>query len=99
MREPLRYALIDKDGLVVNVILCDPDNLCSDHTDANGGCLKWHAPEGYTCAPAGEGLNTTDHATRPASPGDRAVKVMGRRSVRRPYDFIPAPKDRTGDPV
>lgn len=83
----MRYAVIDADLIVINVVECDPDNLC---TEADS-CGKWHPPEGTVCVPAGEGPNTADPRTRPAGPGDRAVKLERGARSQRPYAFEPAP--------
>lgn len=46
----MRYALLDPDNIVENVILLDPENYCEE--PLYGGvpaeeCPKWHAPRGY----------------------------------------------------
>ena len=90
----MRYAII-RNGIVDNVIEVDPDNLCLVCEGPSDGCRKYHPAAAYpgcVCVPAGEGPNTADARTRPASRGDTAVRVTGVRARNRPYDFEPAPK-------
>ena len=82
-----RYAII-KDGIVQNVILCEPENLC---VEPGCECLKWHPPAGSNAVADAGGLNTDDARTRPAGPGDLVTKVTGARAKTRPYDYAPGP--------
>ena len=90
----MNYAII-RGGIVENVILADPENVCLTCAGPSDGCRKYHPAAAYPgceCVPCGEGPNTADARTRPASRGDTAVKVTGALARTRPYDFEPAPK-------
>ena len=83
----MKHAII-KDGIVTNVVLVDPGNLCLE----DDVCLKWHPPAGSTVVPVSDDLkNSGDPKTRPPSPGDIAVKVTGARARTRPFDYEPGP--------